>query len=275
MNPIVLILCIIIGSLVISVITKLWQVFVGLVLIGLLIIAACWVAENVDCTVNLSDVFAQEVQQPAPTETAQPTFPIGEVVMANDPLRIRKGPGTQYAQIGSAQKGERLLIIGEAQDWYQILTQKGTKGYATRQFIRLLRLNTTMSSFVSALPIPYVDEGACPGEGCTYKMWTLTADTIIRQARDQQSPAAFTVRKGQRVQAETVVVITTKPGRARVSKTTDLGGKIFKPGDIVYIYTYLGEGWAKLWFQGTMFAEVQEAAYASECFEVIEKSEAV
>jgi hypothetical protein len=52
---------------------------------------------------------------------------------------------------------------------------------------------------------------------------------------------------------QVLVVITTKPGRVKVLKPIKLEDKTLQPGDIVYTYTYLGEGVVKAWFQGKMY----------------------
>lgn len=98
--------------------------------------------------------------------------------------------------------------------------------------------------------IPHEDHGACPFECCTYRRWTVTARTIVRQDRYPTSPAAFTLQRGERVTGMTGVVITTQPGLARAVKTTPVGGIQVRPGEIVYLLTNRGEGVYKVWHQG-------------------------
>ena len=102
-----------------------------------------------------------------------------------------------------------------------------------------------------AMPlIPYEDPGACPFECCKYQRWTATAQTAIRQDRQNNSPVAFTLRAGEKFTALTGIVITTKPGQARVLKPISIGGLRAKPGEIVYTLTYQGEGFYKVWYKG-------------------------
>lgn len=103
----------------------------------------------------------------------------------------------------------------------------------------------------NALPrLPYEDFGACPFECCKYQRWTATAQTAIRNDRQSNSPIVFTLRRGEKFTALTGVVITTKPGRARVLKPISIGGLRVRPGEIVYTLTYLGEGFYKVWYKG-------------------------
>lgn len=99
-------------------------------------------------------------------------------------------------------------------------------------------------------PTLYEDPGACPFECCTYRRWTVTAQTSVRQDRQSNSPVAFTLRRGERATGMTGVVITTQPGQARVLKPIVVGGVRVKPGEIVYLLTNLGEGFQKVWYKG-------------------------
>lgn len=102
--------------------------------------------------------------------------------------------------------------------------------------------------------IPYENAGACPFECCTYRMWTVVAETDILADRKDTAPVAFRVRRGARVRGVTGVVVTTKPGRAQVQLPTTLGtdtGRVrVEPGDPVFLLHYLGEGYWKFWVRG-------------------------
>lgn len=106
-------------------------------------------------------------------------------------------------------------------------------------------------------PANYADNGACPFECCTYRRWSVTKDTALYQQRSEKSGVAFRVRKGEHVTGLTGVVITLKPGKASVKKPTMIGeGKRkirVKPGDVLYLLHYLGEGFYKTWFRGVTY----------------------
>jgi hypothetical protein len=115
-----------------------------------------------------------------------------------------------------------------------------------------------------ALPFYYEDYGACPFECCTYRRWTVNADTIIYQDRVEGARAAFRVKKGEHVMGLTGIVITLKPGKAVVKKATQLGLNghqvRVKAGDVLYLLHYEGEGIYKFWFGGRIYeAEMPSA----------------
>ncbi|MEO7538435.1 MAG: hypothetical protein ABIV21_00265 [Pyrinomonadaceae bacterium] len=99
-------------------------------------------------------------------------------------------------------------------------------------------------------PQPFIDRGACPFECCTYRDWDVTAPTAVRKDMNDRSPIAFRLRKGERVVGVTGVVVTTSPGIATVLRSEKLGKVDLKRGDTVYLLTYLGEGFNKIWHKG-------------------------
>jgi hypothetical protein len=66
-------------------------------------------------------------QQPAPQPVIQqPASAAGTAarrtvtVVNTDTLRVRQGPGTNFAQIGSVKQGETFPVVSQSGDWYQI-----------------------------------------------------------------------------------------------------------------------------------------------------------
>jgi|CXWL01.1.fsa_nt_gi hypothetical protein len=121
-------------------------------------------------------------------------------------------------------------------------------------------------------PIPFVDKGACPFECCTYRDWTVDKATTIRSAMRDSSPVAFRLRKGERMKGLTGVVITSQPGEVRVLKQTKIGRYTAKPGDTLYLLTYQGEGFHKVWFKGRISSE---ETYDTALFRQISEPKAV
>jgi hypothetical protein len=85
----------------------------------------------------------------------------------------------------------------------------------------------------------FVDAGACPGEGCVYgERWTARDSLELRaEARDSAEVVA-TLAPGDPVKTVTGEV-HTRPGRFVVTRARDG----FAPGDVLLLYTYIGEGW--------------------------------
>jgi len=102
------------------------------------------------------------------------------------------------------------------------------------------------------LKVPHYDWGGCPFECCGYTQWTARRDIVIRKGRHPSSPEAFGVKKGERVQGLTGVVISW-PGRIRVLRriTLDRDDPVeLEPGDVIYSLHYLGEGYYLFWAKG-------------------------
>jgi hypothetical protein len=109
----------------------------------------------------------------------------------------------------------------------------------------------------SVPPLPYVDAGACPFEGCVYREWPVLADTRLLADRRDDAPVIARVQRGAIVQGLTGVVVTTKLGRANVVRQVTIGDRriAVQPGDRVDLIHYLGEGVFKIWVRGGIDAE--------------------
>ena len=103
--------------------------------------------------------------------------------------------------------------------------------------------------------VPYEDHGACPFECCTYRMWTVNAETPVCTDRRDSAPVAFRVRAGEQVDGLTGVVVTTKLGRATIREpiAVDSDKLELRPGDVVYVVNYIGEGVWKIWTRGRLY----------------------
>jgi hypothetical protein len=147
-----------------------------------------------------------------------------------------------------------------------------------KKFIPILGLIivTIAAPFVTAQrskrPVmPFIDKGACPFECCTYRRWNVERPTVVRSSMSDSSPIAFRLKRGERVQGMTGVVITTKPGILRVLKDTTLSEKALKVGDEIFILTYLGEGFSKIWFKGSIF---EGDPYDPAVYKVVQEADA-
>jgi len=103
--------------------------------------------------------------------------------------------------------------------------------------------------------MPFVDKGACPFECCTYREWTVDKATAVRPAMRDGSSIAFRLKKGERVRGLTGSVITSQPGEVRVLKRTKIGRFTAQPGDTLYLLTYVGEGFHRVWYKGRITEE--------------------
>jgi hypothetical protein len=99
-------------------------------------------------------------------------------------------------------------------------------------------------------PEKLIDKGACPFECCTYKTWKTEENTAAYAAPDTKSPVVGTFQAGTEVYGVTGEV-HVYPSRFIVKKAH---GR-YRPADTLWVYTYLGEGFFKVWFRGRMFEE--------------------
>ena len=117
----------------------------------------------------------------------------------------------------------------------------------------LLFFLLSLVSVVSAQTRPpsvFVDRGACPFECCTYRAWRTEKDTIAYSQSSKNSKRVGVFKAGTRVVAITGEV-RTRPGKFSIIKAHDK----YKPGDVLWVYTPLGEGYYKVWFDGKMTDE--------------------
>lgn len=101
------------------------------------------------------------------------------------------------------------------------------------------------TAYADGHPAFYVDKGACPFECCTYRDWGVEkAITLYAEPRIKSSAIGI-VQKNARVKAITGEV-HMKPGKLIVRHDE----APFRKGEILWVYTYLGEGVFKIWHQG-------------------------
>lgn len=109
----------------------------------------------------------------------------------------------------------------------------------------------------------FVDDGACPFEGCTYRDWTTEKDTVLYDTPFGNQMVAR-ARAGEPVEGVTgIVYVRPVPIRAAERAELELqlydervGGYVpapLLPGETVYLLTYQGEGAYKAWTKGRIY----------------------
>ena len=96
-------------------------------------------------------------------------------------------------------------------------------------------------------PAVYADKGACPFECCTYREWKTEKATAAYARPSKRSRRVGTFKAGSKVVGLTGEVRTV-PGKFVVFKKYEQ----YVPGDVLWVYTPLGEGFYKVWFKGRM-----------------------
>ena len=114
----------------------------------------------------------------------------------------------------------------------------------------VVALSPGIATSADSPPARYIDKGACPSECCTYGAGTAKADTVIRATPDRSAKVVGLLKAGASVDAITGEVHTS-PARFVVNRPH----AAYKPGDVLWVYTYLGEGHFKVWRNGVMHEE--------------------
>ncbi len=120
------------------------------------------------------------------------------------------------------------------------------------------------------LPLPYIIEGACPFECCTYGDWSAEERIPVYSSQGDTSQLLFHLENGVTFQALTGNVVVLETGLVGVHESYELYGYyspennsyLKKPirqpvtaGDTLLVLNYLGEGEWNVWFQGNIYQE--------------------
>jgi hypothetical protein len=96
----------------------------------------------------------------------------------------------------------------------------------------------------------FIDKGACPFECCTYRTWNVEKETELFEKPEVHTKIIAYVKPGAKVEAIT--------GEVHVTTGVFLVEKEFsryRPGDILQVLTYLGEGHFKILSNEQMYDE--------------------
>jgi len=99
--------------------------------------------------------------------------------------------------------------------------------------------------------LPFFDWNACPFEGCTYREWTASAAVDVFDTWKPNRKRIATLATNAVVTGISGVVITYKPGLIRLN--TDLPEDNLHRGETILTYTYRGEGFSAVWFNGRFY----------------------
>ena len=101
-----------------------------------------------------------------------------------------------------------------------------------------------------AKPIaPYIDEGACPFECCTYRHWTVEKDTSVVD-KPEGVKVVGTLHKGDGVEALDGQVWSWP---VIVHAAHAIEATPIKKDDSFYVLHYVGEDEWKIWFNGQVY----------------------
>ena len=96
--------------------------------------------------------------------------------------------------------------------------------------------------------LPKIDQNACPFEGCRFGKWIVHEPVQIYDTWKSGRKLLGTLAKGEQVTAVTGIHITFQP--AEIQVTAPIREYNLKPGDTVFGYMSIGEGFFNAWFNG-------------------------
>lgn len=99
-------------------------------------------------------------------------------------------------------------------------------------------------------PSPYVLKGSCPFECCTYRTWSVEAETTLYAQPDLESKQIGVLKAH-----ETVEGVTGEVHSIPVRFIVHRAYQDYKPGDIVWVYSYEGEGYFQILRNGKLVSE--------------------
>ena len=100
-------------------------------------------------------------------------------------------------------------------------------------------------------PNLYVDKGICPGEGCSFEGHAkVIKRTTAYGNPNTRSVPRFELSVGEEV-SSLKSEVHTLAGRFVVKRDHEK----YRAGDVLWVYTYLGEGNFKVWNRGKMYQE--------------------
>lgn len=115
----------------------------------------------------------------------------------------------------------------------------------------LLLMQVQVSPAQTKHPKLYVDKNICPGESCSFEgSAKVIKSTVVYDNPNLRSARRFALSVGEIVSSMTSEVHTL-PGRFVVKRDYDK----YRAGDVLWVYTYLGEGNFKVWNRGRISQE--------------------
>lgn len=105
---------------------------------------------------------AEPTQETPPTPTAAPQ---AKLIVNNQAINVRNGPGTEYGLVGSAEANQTFDLIGKnpAGDWWQICCVNGQEGWIFGQLARVENAEAVpVAANIPAPPVVAVQPTAPP-----------------------------------------------------------------------------------------------------------------
>lgn len=143
---------------------------------------------------------------PAPTQTLNETG-----IIHGTSVRMRGGPGTNYAVVGYLNNGTKVSITGKTGNWYAI-KYNGTNGYVSSDYVSISSSSSQASQIIATakeyLGTPYVYGGTSPKgfdcSGLIYYVFKQYGYSLYRCADDMYYHDGVEVSKSELIPGDLV-----------------------------------------------------------------------
>ncbi|HEY6120595.1 MAG TPA: hypothetical protein VIV66_11575 [Pyrinomonadaceae bacterium] len=115
----------------------------------------------------------------------------------------------------------------------------------------LVLITTVAGAQQSKGPTIFVDRHICPGEGCSYK----GRPKVKKRTAVYANPAAGSSRLFEVPAGSTVTSLDSEVHTVAGRFVVKRNHAAYRSGDVIWVYTYLGEGIFKVWRGGRMRQE--------------------
>ena len=107
-------------------------------------------------------------------------------------VNIRAGAGSEHARVAQAKKGDRVEILGQKGDWYQICAENGQIGYISAEYVRVETPATSTTTppattpSTTTEPAPAEKTGVVTGSLVNLRAAPSTAGAIVGTAKKEE-----------------------------------------------------------------------------------------
>jgi len=117
-----------------------------------------------------------------------------------------------------------------------------------------------------APPKLFIDKDYCPFECCGYGDWEVRASSPVYEQKNETSKIVGHLQRGNiayvekgegHVEQGQFKITKVKPGKRLIrvdeEENKTIESELLKVGDILYLYSYMSEGFYRVWFNGSMY----------------------
>lgn len=151
-----------------------------------------------------SPTYTPSISPIPPTPTITPTAteipPVMGIILSNQPVNVREGPGTEYKEFTALDAGVEveILTLSEDQAWYNVKLGDGREGWVSTRLVRIEPSPTPFPTLVSEADLTSLAQGtpfASLNNGGTVTATTTPPAAIFLLTPPTLTPAQISVSR--------------------------------------------------------------------------------